>query len=379
MLRLLHMADVHLGARHLDLGEAAPRLRERQHAAFRAAVDLAIAERVGAVLIAGDLFDANTVSPRTLDQAVAELKRLAAERIRTVLLPGDHDAYTRSSIYRAHDLAALVGEDWLTVLTPEWAWVHLDSLDAIVVGPADAARPAAGFAHLGGARVPAVTWRIGLLHGAVGDGPWAVPQAVLEASGLDFAALGHDHQASTGRAGAVVWAVAGSPEQVTVEREAPGSVYLVTLDEQRGVKRAVVEPRPVGSTRHRAVEIDVGALATQAELVDPLMAAADPDVVLDVRLVGERADELELDPGGVEDALRARWLHARVDDRSRPPLTVGALPPPETIAGAFLRHVEGRIADLESSEDAESGAEAAELREVLRLGRRLLAGAEVAS
>ena len=40
---LLHTADVHLGARHADLGEAAAAQRERQFAAFRPAVDLAIA------------------------------------------------------------------------------------------------------------------------------------------------------------------------------------------------------------------------------------------------------------------------------------------------------------------------------------------------
>ena len=83
MLRLLHTADAHLGAAHEDLGEAAAALRERQHAAFRAAVDLALAERVDGVLIAGDLFDANTASRRTVERAVAELARLAAARIRT--------------------------------------------------------------------------------------------------------------------------------------------------------------------------------------------------------------------------------------------------------------------------------------------------------
>ncbi len=47
MLRLLHTADVHLGARHADLGDAAATQRERQFAAFVATVDLAIAETRG--------------------------------------------------------------------------------------------------------------------------------------------------------------------------------------------------------------------------------------------------------------------------------------------------------------------------------------------
>ena len=46
MPRLLHMADVHLGARHQDLGPAASAQRERQFEAFRRAIDLALQEHV---------------------------------------------------------------------------------------------------------------------------------------------------------------------------------------------------------------------------------------------------------------------------------------------------------------------------------------------
>ncbi len=379
MLRLLHMADVHLGARREDLGEAAAALRERQHAALRAAVDLALAEHVGAVLVAGDLFDANTASRRSVERAVGQLARLAAARIRVVLLPGDHDGYTRASVYRAYDIPALAGGDMVTVLTPDAPVVHIDALDAVVVGPADPSRPAAGpFASMGGS-LPSTTWRIGLLHASVGEGSGRVSAAALEASGLDFAALGHDHAASAGRAGATTWAVPGSPEQVDVDRDRQGTVNLVRLDETGGAKHVEVEARTVGSTWHRALEVDVASIESQDALVDRLRAAADPELVLDVRLEGDRPDSLDLDPATVEDALRGSYLHLHVDDRSRPPLTAGALPPAETIAGAFIRNVEGRIAELEASGEAAAEEEAAELREVLRLGRRLLTGTEVAS
>src|SRR5262245_2307200 len=50
-LRLLHTADVHLGARHADLGDRAATQRERQFAAFVATIDPAITEKVDLVLI----------------------------------------------------------------------------------------------------------------------------------------------------------------------------------------------------------------------------------------------------------------------------------------------------------------------------------------
>ena len=99
--------------------------------------------------------------------------------------------------------------------------------------------------------------------------------------------------------------------------------------------------------------------------------------VFDVRLIGVRPDELDLEPEEVEAALKASFLKVRVRDASQPALTEGAIPSAETITGAFIRNVEGRIADLEASGDTMAVREAEELRDVLRLGRLLLAGHEV--
>src|SRR6187549_2941868 len=109
MLRIIHTADVHLGARHDDLGEQASAQRERQFAAFTAAVDLALAEKVDLFLIAGDLFDSNVQPKRSVERVAAQLQRLGASKIRTVIIPGTHDCYDRSSIYRTYDLKALAG------------------------------------------------------------------------------------------------------------------------------------------------------------------------------------------------------------------------------------------------------------------------------
>ena len=121
MLRLLHTADVHLGARHADLGDAATAQRERQFAAFKAAVDLAIERKVDLFLVAGDLFDSNTQPRRSVERVAAELARLAQSKIRSVIVPGTHDCYERASIYRAYDLKALAGstpdDDLVTVIT----------------------------------------------------------------------------------------------------------------------------------------------------------------------------------------------------------------------------------------------------------------------
>ena len=109
MPRLLHMADVHLGARHDDLGPAAAAQRERQFDAFKRAIDLAIAEKVDLVLICGDLFDSNSQPRRSVERAAAELGRLVQRHIPAVIIPGTHDCYDAASIYRVFDLSAMAG------------------------------------------------------------------------------------------------------------------------------------------------------------------------------------------------------------------------------------------------------------------------------
>jgi DNA repair exonuclease SbcCD nuclease subunit len=389
MLRLLHTADVHLGARHADLGDAASAQRERQFAAFRTSVDLAIAEKVDLFLVAGDLFDSNVQPRRSVERVAAELARLAQARIRSVLIPGTHDVYDRSSVYRAYDLPALAGtrpaEELVTILTPERPWIHFASLDAVVHGPVFATKraPHSPLRDLAVAETPAATWRIGLLHASISiPGRTEHDEVVVTldeigASGLDYLALGHWHSAQISRSKGVTYAYSGAPEPVAVDQDRAGKVLLVALEERDGAKAVSIDERVVGRTSFMSLDLDAATVVSQPALIDKLRGTADPDQVLDLRLIGVRPDTLDLEPLEVEEALKGAFLRVRVRDASHPALTDGALPPAETIAGAFIRSVEGRIADLEASGDDPAQREAAELRDALRLGRLLLAGQEV--
>jgi DNA repair exonuclease SbcCD nuclease subunit len=380
MPRLLHLADVHLGARHQDMGPAAAAQRERQFAAFRRAIDLALAEKVDAVLISGDLFDSNSQPRRSVESAAAELRRLAERHIRTVLIPGTHDCYDEGSIYRVFDLPALAGtdsgSDMVVVLTDERPQVTFADLDTTVHGRVFRTKrapqsPLAGFspAEAGGV----TRWQVGMIHGSlllpgkVEQDDVLFTDAEVAASGLDYLALGHWHSFLEGRAGKTTWAYAGAPEPVAVDQDGAGSVVLVELDEASGKVR--LEARPVGRTSHRRLDLDAAAIASQAELERRLGDMADADLVLDARLVGVRPDRLDMNLDEIEQHLAGRFLRFRLRDHSVAALPEGEQPPAETIPGAFVRDLQARIAQHEGEGDADT---AAELREALRLGRLLL-------
>ena len=408
MPRLLHLADVHLGARHQDLGEAAVAQRERQFGAFQRAIELALAERVDLVIVAGDLFDSNQQPRRSVEKVAAQFARLAAVGIRTVILPGTHDVYDASSVYRTYDLAALTlsaaagtatgaaagstpglaagtvggsaarpASDLVTVLTPERSEVVFPPLDLVVYGRVFATKraPRSPLADLHAVAEARATWRVGLVHGSlriegkVPDDDVLVTTEEVAASGLDYLALGHWHSFLQGRAGETTWAYAGAPEPVAVDQDGAGQVLLVELREVDGKRSVTVEARSVGRTRFARFDIDAAGLASQAALVEQLDALADPDLVLDVRLVGVLPDQLDLETDEVQRALAGHFLGLRIRNLAVPPLTGAELPPPDTIPGAFVRDLEARIGEAEAAGRAD---EAAELRDSLRLGRLLL-------
>jgi exonuclease SbcD len=385
MVRLLHTADVHLGARYRDLGPSAANQRDRQMAAFKESVDLALAEKVDLFLVAGDLFDSNTQPRRSVEAVAAELRRLADGGVAVAILPGTHDVYDDASIYRAYDFPALAGhpsDDLVTLLTPDHANQRYARLDLSLHGICYPTKRAPQ-SPLHGFRVPqgdTSRWHVGLIHGALAiPGKTDRDEVVftaeeVAASGLDYLALGHWHSTQQGKAGRIMWAYSGAPEPVALDQDQAGNVLLVTLDADGANKRVTVEPRRVGKTRFLPVDFDLGDVATQADLEALIAAKADPDAVVDVRLHGVWRQDLDLDTDELERALGPRFLRVRVRNQALPELPSGPLPPEDTIAGAFLRDLGARI---EAAHSAGQADQEAELRDALRLGRLFLDGHEV--
>ena len=379
MPRLLHMADVHLGARHQDLGPAAAAQRERQFAAFKRGIDLAIERTVDAVLISGDLFDSNAQPRRTIERAAGELRRLADRGIPTVLIPGTHDCYDETSIYRALDLGEVAGLEQgsplITVLTPERPDVVIPACSLVVYGRVFDTRqaPRSPLADFSAAAERRGRWRVGMIHGSlripgrVDVDDVLFTESEVRRSVLDYLALGHWHSYRQGRAGATVWAYPGAPEAVAIDQDGAGHVLVVTLEE--GTNGAAIEPVVVGRTRFQQLDVDVATVASQDDLVRRLRQLGDPNLVLDVRLAGVAPDTFDLNEDEVQSQLAGSFLGFRLRSRWVAALPEEPLAPADTIAGAFIRDFEERIAAAASSGDEDGSAE---LREALRLGRLLL-------
>lgn len=375
MPRLLQVSSVRLGARHVDLGTAGREQRERQWAAFEAALSLATREHCDAVLIAGDLFDSNAQPRRTIDRAAAALGRLVAQGIAVVILPGATDPYDASSIYRTYDLAAIAGlpsgADGPHVLVPGRMTVVLPALDLAVRGyAADGATLDAAFAAPPDEAERGIRLRVGIARAVPGaEGATGVSQEAIAASGLDYLALGGAPAPAQGEAGTTRWADPGPPELLGEGGDEVGQVLLVTL-EAAGSRRVRIEPRPVGRSRRLRTEVDVSDIPDEAALLARLGGLADADLACEVRITGTRPAGLKVDEAALEAALATRFLHLRVHDASLPPTPEAPLVA-DSIAGNYTKDRAALIAA--AAAEGRTGDER-DAREQLDLGMHIIAG-----
>src|SRR2546425_9445862 len=172
-LKLLHMADVHLGKAFQMLGAQGAAQRRALEDTFVRAVDVAIAHQVHVVLIAGDLFDSPRPSATLVDLAERQLRRLDDRGIWVAMVAGNHDVAPDGFVGGSHHLreagphVVLFGRTVETRLVPR--------LDLTITGrsadPRTPTRPLAAWP-----KQRPLRFAVGVTHGAVyrgGRGPGA--------------------------------------------------------------------------------------------------------------------------------------------------------------------------------------------------------------
>jgi DNA repair protein SbcD/Mre11 len=353
----LHAADIHLDSplRGLERYEGAPvdRIRGATRAALRALVDLAIAEEVRLVLLAGDLHDVDWRDYNTGLFFVAQMARLNEKGIRVALVSGNHDA--------ASEIARHLTPPANVTIAPIRRPGRTEFPDLNVVVHAQ------GFAtrhcpeSILGAWPPAErgALNIGLLHTSAAGHPAHEPYAPctldeLAALGYDYWALGHVHERRILRRSP--WIVyPGNPQGRHIREPGPRGAYLVRVEEGR-----------IGEPEFRALDVlrwescavepgEAGGLpatldAVRARLEGLLATAEDRTLAVRVVLAGATAAHAELvrdqertlnEIRGVAVDLAGEklWIES-VRCRTRSPVALADLMARDDAIGGLLRSLE---------------------------------------
>lgn len=295
-MRILHTADWQIGAHLAFLGEGAAAAREKRFETVATLVDLAVAEAVDCVLVAGDVFDSPDLSEASLRRVLTLLEGLGD--VPVVLLPGNHDPSVPGGVWdRA--LWKHVPSNVLRALTPR----ELEVREDLAVYPCPVRQKSS--------RLDPTRWipkradgdqryRVGLAHGALDvlphRGNFPIGTGRAEEAGLDYLALGDWHTPMVqGRI-----AYSGSPEPGSFRERDSGHALIVDLPEP-GAEPQIEQRRVAALAWQKLVrridhEADLGALARalhplrselvldlQVEIGDTQLVAAVEDFVEELR------------------------------------------------------------------------------------------------
>ncbi|MGB8813656.1 MAG: DNA repair exonuclease [Paracoccaceae bacterium] len=285
MFRFLHTSDLHLGKPFGRFEEGLRgRLREARHGVIGR---LAATARTGGakhVLIAGDMFDAQTPSPATVRQALEAMGQAAD--IVWVLMPGNHDSLAAGELW-ARLLRDAPGN---LVLAREAVPMALAAGVDLLPAPCPVRRPGRDLTEWMTAAASAQgTIRIGLAHGGVTDfeateegNPAVIPPDRAERAGLDYLGLGDWHGQM--RIGPRCW-YSGSPEADGFKHAGPAGALVVSVAAPGAVPE--VTPVPTGVFEWSERALDLLALDNATEMLEAVLmgfgAKRDTLLRLDVR------------------------------------------------------------------------------------------------
>lgn len=233
MMKLLHLADLHIGVENYGRLDAATGLHSRLQDyldRFDEAIDLALAEQVDLVLIAGDIYKSRTPNPTHQREFARRVRRMLSAGLPVFILTGNHDvspAAGRAHAIEIFDTLAVEGvtiadrprlhridtrSGPVQIIALPWVTRHhlltkeelrlasfleietmlLERVDRFLTATAEDLDPA----------VPAVLTIHGTIDGAtVGierqimlGRELLLPRSVVSLPGVDYVAMGHVHK-----------------------------------------------------------------------------------------------------------------------------------------------------------------------------------------
>ncbi|GAC1510890.1 MAG: DNA repair exonuclease [Chloroflexota bacterium] len=343
-VRVLHVADVHLGHAFPHLGEAAAVRRRDLVDTFTRICSLALEQRAAALIVAGDLFHSYTPPGSVVEVVQQQFERLENDDVRVYVVPGTHDSfwYRRSVWRQTRFRGAHVFTD-AGFSRPQH--FERDGLSFYIHGIAF--KPPLGPVPLAGLQRMQGGINIATMHAAV-DAPQEDTRDATRASlsrltllhcGMDYVALGGVHQRQTfARAGQVIASYPGSPEGL--DQTETGQRHVALLEFSSGPP--VVQFVPVQQRDVRAKRLNATGL-TADQVAQRISALGGEDILLWLRLVGY-PDEL-LDMTLLRDRVKNQFFWLDLDDQTRLSSSDFArrMANEATIGGEFVRAMRRRI------------------------------------
>ncbi len=301
-----------------------------------------------AIIVAGDLFDDNYTTAKTV-QGVADI--VCNSNATWFVLKGNHgndDAYD-SPYQKLQQLCPQIkffGDDWQTY---SQNGVNICGRE---LGTDDQQ-------HWQQLQFPQDGYNILVLHAEVDDDKYGfIDKKAISQSGANYVALGHRHAFCQHKFGKVVGAYCGALEPRGFDESAQTGFVVIDTD-KNSLTFVAQSIRKV-----QTVTVDVTKLQSEIALQNTLLSATSQVMAhdyLNLVLVGDLCEQLNVEIA--TECLKGRFFALRVDDKTQTNFDLQKISEEVSLRGEFVRKV------LQLPEE--------ERDEILKLGLTLLSGGDL--
>ena len=361
-VKILHCADIHIGAAESFLGARADSRRYETVLTFERIIDTAVNAGVDVVAVAGDLFDSNTADAR-LYRPVLE-KIASVPDIKVLFAAGNHDPLLSSSpflknknpgnlyVFPEHDHCFTFDDIKLRAYGRSFGNVYMQGEQSFGITPPDDEYVNLMVLH-------------GELTGDLSSQYNAVTAEFIKNSGMDYIALGHIHKRTEPqKIGNTFYAYCGCPEGQGFDETGEKGVYVGTV----GKSLCALEFIPLAKRRHFHIKTDVTGLASQAEIVNKIAedikntaGSGWEENLYKIELTGGVKEGADVNTAEIIARISEAVYYAKVKDSTVPALDMEQLASEISLKGLFVKNMLSRMENASDDEKEELAA-------ALRLG-----------
>lgn len=338
MLKILHTGDIHLDSAFTSLSPDEARARRSEsRELFSKVIDIANAENVDAIILAGDVFDSYPIRPETAESFLRDLKRA---KMPVFITPGNHDPYTANSPYRTlsfPDNVHIFTEDTLS-------YVKLSEKDARIWGAAYSSEVYDG-RILDGFSVPddGCTDILALHSNLYTDVYSPVSSDEIASSGAAYVALAHVHKPTELlKAKKTYYAYCGCLEAHDFGECYDSGFCIVTIENGN----VTLNRRSVSDVSYQEISLNL----TDCADVESALPSPVGRVHLRLTLTGECVSP---DVDALYEKLSPKYSELQIMDKTVPPRNIWEGLGEDTLRGVFLTKMKALLDESTDKDERE--------------------------
>lgn len=339
-VKILHCADMHLGAQDSFLGESAAKRRFETLLTFEKIINTAKEQSVDFLLIAGDLFDDNEIDSQIIDRVFSLLTSL--DGVKTVYCAGNHDPLNSLSPFKTRTVP-----DGVYVLGTQDECICFEDQGVRIYGRSFENKSLSGVARFSLDVPNDDTINIMVLHGELkGDlnsSYNAITPEFVKTSGMDYIALGHVHKKSgILKLDKTSFGYPGCPEGQGFDELEEKGVYIGEI-----TKAAVnLEFLPLSKRQHIEEHIDVSLCENSVQMADEILNRLKSKYKEDyaanlykIVLEGEILENVKFSTDEILSRIENQLFYVKIKDKTDIKIDAALLAEQASLKGIFVKNM----------------------------------------